>query len=54
MTSAGNLFAAGSFEKVRLPPQEAEPLPHWAYTSASWYEREIERIFRRAWNYVGH
>lgn len=54
MTTDGNLFAASSFEKVRLPPQEAEPLPHWAYTSASWFEREVERIFRKAWNYVGH
>jgi len=54
MTSASNLFAASSFDKVRLPPEHAEPLPHWAYTSASWYEREVERIFRKAWNYLGH
>src|SRR5262245_66558839 len=54
MTQASDLFAAASFAKVRLPPQEAEPLPHWAYTSPVWYEREVERIFRKAWNYVGH
>lgn len=48
------LFAADSFAKVRLEPQQAEPLPHWAYTSAAWYEREVERIFRKAWNYIGH
>jgi phenylpropionate dioxygenase-like ring-hydroxylating dioxygenase large terminal subunit len=54
MTVEGNLFAATSFAKVRLPPQQAEPLPHWAYTSATWYDREVERIFRRGWNYVGH
>ena len=54
MAVEGNLFAASSFEKVRLPPQQAEPLPHWAYTSAGWYEREVERIFRKGWNYVGH
>jgi phenylpropionate dioxygenase-like ring-hydroxylating dioxygenase large terminal subunit len=54
MAVEGNLFAARSFEKVRLPPQQAEPLPHWAYTSAQWYEREVERIFRKGWNYVGH
>lgn len=54
MTSAGNIFAAGNFDKVRLPPQQAEPLPHWAYTSPVWYEREIEQIFRKNWNYVGH
>jgi choline monooxygenase len=54
MTQASELFAAASFARVRLPPQEAEPLPHWAYTSPAWYEREVERIFRKAWNYVGH
>jgi hypothetical protein len=46
MQSSSALFAAGNFAKVRLPPQEAEPLPHWAYTSPAWYERELERIFR--------
>lgn len=54
MTSASTLFATSSFNKVRLPPGQAEPLPHWAYTSTAWYEREIERIFRKAWNYLGH
>jgi phenylpropionate dioxygenase-like ring-hydroxylating dioxygenase large terminal subunit len=54
MHSSSALFAAGNFAKVRLPPQEAEPLPHWAYTSPAWYERELERIFRKSWNYVGH
>ena len=54
MTAASNLFAADNFAKVRLPPERAEPLPHWAYTSATWHEREVARIFRRAWNYVGH
>src|SRR5262245_65808665 len=54
MTLEGNQFAADSFGKVRLPPQQAEPLPHWAYTSTTWYDREVERIFRKSWNYVGH
>ncbi len=47
-------FAASHFTKVRLPPSDAEPLPHWAYTSPAWFERERERIFARSWNYVGH
>ena len=54
MTATASLFAAANFNKVRLAPQDAEPLPHWAYTSPVWYEREVERIFRKAWNYVGH
>ena len=52
--TASAWFAAEAFAKVRLPPAEAEPLPHWAYTSTAWYEREIERIFRTSWNYLGH
>ena len=54
MTADGKLFAAENFGNVRLPPQDAEPLPHWAYTSAAWYEREVDRIFRKSWNYIGH
>lgn len=49
-----NLFEPDAFKKVRLPPQDAEPLPHWAYTSPVWFERERERIFKPAWNYLGH
>ena len=54
MSDTRSLFAPQHFAKVRLPPKDAEPLPHWAYTSAVWYEREIERIFARSWNYLGH
>jgi phenylpropionate dioxygenase-like ring-hydroxylating dioxygenase large terminal subunit len=52
--AASALFDAARFANVRLPPQLAEPLPHWAYTSQAWFERENERIFRRTWNYLGH
>jgi choline monooxygenase len=54
MTATSALFAAENFKKVRLPPQDAEPLPHWAYTAQAWYEREVEQIFRKTWNYLGH
>ena len=54
MAIASDPFDAAHFAKVRLPAAEAEPLPHWAYTSAAWFERERERIFARSWNYVGH
>ena len=47
-------FAASQFAKVRLPPADAEPLPHWAYTSQAWFDRERERIFAKSWNYLGH
>jgi choline monooxygenase len=54
MTASSALFEAARFEKVRLSLEHAEPLPHWAYTSQAWYERETERIFRKTWNYLGH
>ena len=54
MSTTSDLFAPMHFAKVRLSPQEAEPLPHWAYTSPVWFERERQRIFGRAWNYAGH
>ena len=52
--TASSPFAAAHFAKVRRPPAEAEPLPHWAYTSQQWFDRERERIFSRVWNLVGH
>jgi hypothetical protein len=42
------------FAAVRRPLLEAETLPTWAYTSPSFYRREIERIFGKVWNFVGH
>src|ERR1700736_4017901 len=54
MTASSALFDAARFEKVRLSPERAEPLPHWAYTSQAGHERETERIFRKTWNYLGH
>ncbi|RTL66202.1 MAG: aromatic ring-hydroxylating dioxygenase subunit alpha [Hyphomicrobiales bacterium] len=54
MTLRDGMFAESTFAKVRLSPHEAEPLPHWAYTSQDWYDREQERIFRAQWNYIGH
>ena len=42
------------FAAVRRPLLEAETLPTWAYTSPSFYRREVERIFGKVWNFVGH
>ena len=54
VTGTSDPFDAAHFAKVRLPAAEAEPLPHWAYTSPVWFERERERIFARSWNFLGH
>ena len=38
-----------------LKPQvEAENLPPWCYTDESFHRIEIERVFMKVWNYVGH
>ena len=42
------------YDQVRLPAEQARPLPNWCYTSQAFFDLEIERIFKKAWNYVGH
>ena len=42
------------YAAVRQPPETAAPLPNWCYTSQSWYQAEVEQIFMKGWNYVGH
>jgi phenylpropionate dioxygenase-like ring-hydroxylating dioxygenase large terminal subunit len=39
---------------VRKPLLQAETLPPWCYTSDKFYQREVERIWRKAWNFLGH
>lgn len=54
MTEPRDLLDPGYYEVVRRDPGEAAPLPNWCYTSPAWYALEVERLFRRVWNYVGH
>jgi choline monooxygenase len=42
------------YERVRLPAADAAPLPNWCYTSEAFYRLEVEKIFWRVWNYIGH
>jgi len=48
-----NMFDPALYAKVRQPVLAAETLPAWCYTSREFYEREVERVFRRVWNFVG-
>jgi phenylpropionate dioxygenase-like ring-hydroxylating dioxygenase large terminal subunit len=48
-----NMFDPVHYAKVRLPVLQAETLPNWCYTSEAFYQREIERMFKRNWNFVG-
>ena len=54
MTEPLDLLDPIHYEAVRRASTEAAPLPNWCYTSANWYAFEVERIFMKAWNYVGH
>jgi choline monooxygenase len=42
------------YDKVRLPALEAETLPAWCYTSKEWFDLEVEHMFRKSWNFIGH
>jgi choline monooxygenase len=52
MISEG-MFDPVHYAKVRLPVLQAETLPNWCYTSEAFYRREVERMFKRNWNFVG-
>jgi choline monooxygenase len=49
-----DLFDPAHYAATRRPLLEAETLPPWCYTSETFYHREVERIFRKVWNFVGH
>lgn len=53
MTILENIFDPVHYEKVRLPAMEAETLPPWCYTSQVFFDREVDRIFRKEWNFLG-
>ena len=49
-----DLFSPKHFEAVRRPLDEAETMPPWVYTSDEFYRREVDRIFMKVWNFMGH
>ncbi|NKB59133.1 MAG: Rieske 2Fe-2S domain-containing protein [Alphaproteobacteria bacterium] len=54
MHAPDDLFNPARYARVREPAARAVPLPNWCYTSPEFYMREVERIFMKVWNYVGH
>ena len=48
-----DIFDPRHYAACRRPVLEAETLPAWCYTSPAFFEREQERVFARAWQYVG-
>jgi choline monooxygenase len=53
MISDAEIFKPQHYEAVRRPLLEAETLPVWCYTSPAFYRREVERIWRKVWNFLG-
>jgi phenylpropionate dioxygenase-like ring-hydroxylating dioxygenase large terminal subunit len=53
MMSGVDIFESRHYRKARAPALEAETLPPWCYTAPEFYAREVERIFRKTWNFVG-
>lgn len=48
-----DLFDPRHYASVRKPLLEAETMPAWCYTSPEFYRREIDRIWKKVWNFVG-
>src|SRR5262249_7036633 len=53
MISDRDMFESRHYEAVRRPLLDAETMPPWCYTSELFYQREVERIFHKVWNFLG-
>jgi len=53
MMTPQNIFDPKHYEGVRKPLLEAETMPPFTYTSPEFYQREVERIWRKTWNFIG-
>ncbi|MFO0997255.1 MAG: aromatic ring-hydroxylating dioxygenase subunit alpha [Alphaproteobacteria bacterium] len=53
MNAAANIFDPKHYKNVRKPLLEAETLPTWCYLSQAFYDREVERMFHKVWNFLG-
>ncbi len=48
------LFAPEAFAAARKPLPDASTLPPAAYHDPAFYQREIEMLFMKEWNFIGH
>jgi phenylpropionate dioxygenase-like ring-hydroxylating dioxygenase large terminal subunit len=48
-----NIFDPRLYEGVRKPLLKAETMPPFTYTSPEFYQREVERIWHKMWNFIG-
>lgn len=50
---ASAMFDPATYANVRRPLLEAETLLAWCYTSAAFYQRQVERVFHKTRNFIG-
>jgi choline monooxygenase len=53
MMPVTEMFNPKHYEGVRKPLLEATTMPAWTYTSPEFYRREIDRIWKKVWNFIG-
>jgi phenylpropionate dioxygenase-like ring-hydroxylating dioxygenase large terminal subunit len=53
MIAETDIFDPRHYQAVRRPLLDAETMPVWCYTSEAFYRREVERVFRKVWNFIG-
>ena len=53
MELPNDVLDASHYAAVRKPVEEASHLPAWCYTSESFYQREVETVFRKEWIFLG-
>jgi len=53
MSIPTNIFEPSLYEPVRRAVLEARHLPPWCYTTDAFYQREVESIFLKDWNFLG-
>jgi choline monooxygenase len=53
MLDKTDIFDPKLYAAVRRPLLEAETMPPWCYTSQAFYDREVERLWRKIWNFIG-
>ena len=49
-----DLFAPEAYAAARRPLLDASTLPPAAYHDPAFYQREIDKLFMKEWNFIGH
>lgn len=53
MPDMNDILDPSHYRGVRAPLLEAFSMPAWCYTSQEFFDREVDRIFLKTWNFIG-